>query len=174
MEHTGLKLYIKLENGQPILHPILHNNFVAAFPNIDPENLPPDQFAKFIRVTKPNIGVYEILVSEKPVYEWVGDVVKDVWKIRPMTDVEKETKQQIAKGVWAARPQAENWAAWTFDEATCGYVPPIPRPDPVEGKIVFWCGADNNWKEAPPRPNDGKPYKFDFLAWQWVEVTSGK
>ena len=44
--------------------------------------------------------------------------------------------------------------------------PPIPRPEPVEGVLVLWCGADNNWKETPERP-EGQ-YKFDFLAWQWV------
>jgi hypothetical protein len=47
-------------------------------------------------------------------------------------------------------------------------VPPIPRPDPVEGVIVFWCGADNAWKEAPACP-EGE-YKFDFIAWAWVAV----
>jgi len=49
-------------------------------------------------------------------------------------------------------------------------VPPIPRPTPIEGVLVFWCGADNNWKVAPSRP-EGE-YKFDFLAWQWVQVVN--
>jgi hypothetical protein len=49
--------------------------------------------------------------------------------------------------------------------------PPTPRPAPVEGVIIFWCGADVNWKEAPAYPVDGKKYKFDFFAWQWVEIT---
>jgi hypothetical protein len=53
-------------------------------------------------------------------------------------------------------------------------VPPIPRPDADQTKIdagifTYWCGADNNWKDTPVRP-EGE-YKFDFLAWQWVEIT---
>jgi hypothetical protein len=48
-------------------------------------------------------------------------------------------------------------------------VPPIPRPDLIEGVTVFWCGADSNWKEATNRP-EGE-FKFDFYAWQWTEIT---
>jgi hypothetical protein len=50
--------------------------------------------------------------------------------------------------------------------------PPIPRPEPVEGKLVFWCGADANWKDAPARPVDENQYTFDFFAWQWVPVVN--
>ena len=167
MEHTDLLLFIQLRDGQPFEHPIFYENFRQAFPTIDPENLPADQFAKFIRVAPPELGIYEVYVGVT--YQWVGDVVKDVHEVRPMTDEEKAEKQQKFKDFWVSRPQAENWAAWTFDEATCAYVPPIPRPDNPENKDIRWCGADNNWKEVPPRPTDGKAYKFDFLAWEWVE-----
>jgi len=166
MEHTDLLLFIQLRDGQPFEHPIFYENFRQAFPDIDPDNLPTDQFAKFVRVVQPAIGIYEIYVGVT--YQWVDGVVKDVHEVRPMTDEEKVAKQQKVKDDWAARPQAENWAAWTFDESICNYVPPTPRPDPVEGKIVFWCGADNDWKETPPRPDDGQRYKFDFFAWEWV------
>jgi hypothetical protein len=52
--------------------------------------------------------------------------------------------------------------------------PPIPRPAPDQEKLkqrilTVWCGADNNWKDTPVRPEGN--YKFDFFAWQWVEVT---
>ena len=170
MEYTDLKLLIQLRDGQPFEHPIFSDNFRAAFPDVDTENLPADRFAKFIRVARPKLGPYEIYVGMT--YQWVGDVVKDVHEIRAMTDEEKTSKQQKVKDAWDARPQAENWATWVFDEATCAYVPPIPRPGPVEGKSVFWCGAENNWKEPPSRPTDGKSYKFDFLNWNWIEVTS--
>lgn len=170
MEHIDLPLYIQVRDGQPFEHPIFHDNFVQAFPDVDTENLPADRFAKFVRVAQPAIGIYEVYVGVT--YQWVDGVVKDVHEVRPMTAEEKATKQQAIKAAWAARPQAENWAAWTFDEATCAYVPPIPRPDPIEGKTVFWCGADNNWKEAPPYPKDKTQYKFDFLAWQWVGIVA--
>lgn len=177
MEHTNLELYIQIKNGQPFEHPIFANNFRQAFPDIDLDNLPTDKFAKFIRVAKPTLGAYEMYVGVT--YQWVDGVVKDVHEVRAMTDEEKATKQQAVKDAWTARPQAENWAVWTFDETTCTYVPPIPRPapDPVklqQGISTFWCGADNNWKDTPVRPTGTGPYNFDFLAWQWVEVTSDK
>jgi hypothetical protein len=48
-------------------------------------------------------------------------------------------------------------------------VPPIPRPAPIEGVQVDWCGAENNWKKVPTRPTNNGQYKFDFFAWQWVQ-----
>lgn len=174
MENTNITLFIQLRDGQPFEHPIFYRNFIEAFPDIDPDNLPADRFAKFVRVNPPKLGMYEVLESDTPSYELVDGVVKDVWKVRPMTTEEKLVVQQKFKDVWATHPQAENWATWTFNEDTCKYDPPIPRPPKVEGKSVFWCGADNNWKEAPQRPEDGKPYMFDFFAWKWVEVTSVK
>jgi hypothetical protein len=54
-------------------------------------------------------------------------------------------------------------------------VPPIPRPEPDQVKLdagikTFWCGADNNCKDTPVRP-EGE-YKFDFIAWQWVPIVN--
>jgi hypothetical protein len=56
-------------------------------------------------------------------------------------------------------------------------VPPIPRPEPNQIKLeqgiyTVWCGADINWKDTPAKPVNDTQYKFDFLAWQWVEVVS--
>jgi hypothetical protein len=109
--------------------------------------------------------------STEPVYAKVNDVWTDVWTIREMTAEEKTVKQQAVITAFNTQDQASNWAAWTFDEATCEMVPPIPYPEPIAGTIVLWCGADNNWKEAPARPVDNNQYKFDFFAWQWVEIT---
>lgn len=156
--------FIQVENGQPINHPAYPANLVQAFGQIPPNWEP------FMRVERPNPGAYEVLESDEPTYQKVDGVWKDVWALRSMTDAEKAAKQQAAKDAWAAREQAHNWDAWVFNEAKCIYEPPIPRPDPVEGKIVFWCGAENNWKEAPAYPQDGKQYKFDFFAWTWVQA----
>ena len=92
-----------------------------------------------------------------------------------MTAEEKSTKQQAVRDVFNAREQASNWSVWTLDEATCTMQPPISRPDPDQTKLnanifTYWCGAENNWKNTPVRPTDGQ-YKFDFIAWNWEEVT---
>lgn len=177
MEHKDLLLFIQLRDGQPVEHPIFYENFRQAFPDIDPENVPADRFAKFVRVARPQLGLYEVYVGVT--YQWVDGVVKDVHEVRPMTDEEKAARQQPIKDKWASRPQAENWAAWTFDESSCNYVPPIPRPEPDQTKLeqkifTFWSGADNYWKDTPPMPMDNKQYKFDFFAWEWIEVASGE
>ena len=161
-----MNLFIQIEDGQPVNHPALEDNLIEAFGAV------PDHWEKFVRVERPIPGVYEVLKSNEPTYQKVDGVWTDVWALQPMTEVEIAVKQQAVKGAWAARRQAENWSAWLFDEPTCSYIPPIPRPDPVEGTIVFWCGAENNWKQAPEYPSNGKRYRFDFLGWQWEEAPS--
>ena len=122
-----MELYIRIKDGQPFEHPIFGDNFREAFPDVDVNNLPPE-FARFERVERPKPGVYEVMVSDEPTYEFIDGVYKDVWRKRDMTAEEKAATQQHVKDFWAQRPNAENWAAWVFDEATCRYVPPTPCP----------------------------------------------
>ena len=157
-----MNLYIEIENNQPKNHPAFEDNLKQAFGEI-PENWQP-----FIRIERPILGVYELLENQEAIYAKVDDVWSDVWTVRDMTTEEKIAKQQAVITSHNTREQAENWSAWIFDEVTCTMKPPIPRPEPIEGKLVFWCGADANWKEAPIRP-EGQ-YKFDFFAWNWVAI----
>lgn len=157
-----MNLYIKVENGQTVNHPAFEDNLRQAFGDI------PAEWEPFVRVERPIPGLYEVLESEQPTYEKVDGVWTDVWALRAMTAEEIAAKQQAAKDAWAAREYAANWSAWVFNEETCQYDPPIPRPDPVDGVRIAWSGADNNWKEVPAQPQDGNQYKFDFLAWEWV------
>lgn len=164
-----MSLYIETENGQTKNHPAFADNLLQAFGRI------PDHWEPFVRVERPVPNVYEILESDQPVYAKVDGSWTDVWSLRSMTAEEKAAKQQAVKDDWASREQASNWAAWTFNEATCVYDPPVPRPEPDPVKInqgifTLWCGADNNWKDTPVRPEGN--YKFDFIAWTWVEVTA--
>lgn len=159
-----MKLFIQVKDGMTINHPALEENLIQAFERI------PDDWEPFIRVEQPVPDIYEILEPGDPKYEKYGDTWMDVWPLRPMTPEEVQAKQQAVKDAWAARRQAENWADWIFDEAMCSYVSPIPRPAPVPGINIFWCGAQHNWREAPLKPDDGKQYQFDFLGWQWEEI----
>jgi hypothetical protein len=156
-----MNLYIETENGAVKNHPAFEDNLIQALGSV------PAHWEPFTRVEQPAPTVYQILESNEPVYAKVDGVWTDVWALRDMTAEEKATKQQAVRDAFAAREYASNWSAWTFDETTCTMQPPIPRPDPVEGVDIRWCGADNNWKEVPARP-EGQ-YKFDFLAWQWVQ-----
>jgi hypothetical protein len=158
-----MKLYIQTENGQTVNHPAFEDNLIAAFGGV------PDHWKPFVRVDRPTIGVYEVLESEQPAYEMVDGVWTDVWTVRPMTDDEKAAAQQAVRDAWALIPNAFNFTAWVLDEATLRMVPPIPRPV-EEGKIFRWSGADNNWKEAPARPEGEGQYVFDFAEWAWVSA----
>jgi hypothetical protein len=158
-----MNLYIQTENGQTVNHPAFEDNLIAAFGGV------PDHWKPFVRVDRPTIGVYEVLESEQPAYEMVDGVWTDVWTVRPMTDDEKAAAQQAVRDAWALIPNAFNFTAWVLDEATLRMVPPIPRPV-EEGKIFRWSGADNNWKEAPARPEGEGQYVFDFAEWAWVSA----
>ena len=83
-----MKCYIAIENGNPIGHPMVEENFVQCFPEIDLNNLP-SNWANFVRVVQPEIDRFEVVVGVS--YQWVDGVVKDVWDVRPMTDAEKNT-----------------------------------------------------------------------------------
>jgi len=133
-----MNLYIQLENGEPVNHPILEENFVQAFPEIDLNNLP-DTFARFERVAPTELGVYEI--SEGSTYEWVDGIVKDVHHRRAMTVEEKTAKQDALKEHWLTR----GLDSWVFDEESCTYQPPIPYPD--ESKLFRWDEATISWIE---------------------------
>lgn len=132
-----MKLFIRIKNGQPYQHPILEHNFRQAFPNIDIDNLP-SEFANFERVDVPNINVYQVF--ENTIYEWEGDVVKDVHHIRDMTNEEKISKQDRVKQQWA---QMNGPQSWIFDEEICDFVPPTPKPN--DGNIYIWDEESLSW-----------------------------
>jgi hypothetical protein len=157
-----MSLYIEIENGVTKNHPAFEYNLIQAFGTV------PAHWEPFTRVERPTLSVYQTLDFDEPVYAKVNGVWTDVWTVREMTTKEKTTKQQSVIAAFNLREQASNWSAWTLDEVTCTMQPPIPRPDPIEGVLMLWCGAENNWKEASTRP-EGQ-YKFDFFAWDWVAV----
>lgn len=141
-----MKLYIEIRDGAPYGHPILEDNFKICFPDIDTENLP-SNFAKFERVQPNEIGIYQIY--EGVSYEWDGEVVKDVHKIREMTLEEKTEKQKICKDFWAYQiGRGKGYPSWLFDEATCSFVSPVPRPDNgchKDGVGYYWDEASISW-----------------------------
>lgn len=136
-----MELYIQVENGNTVNHPALRDNLLQAFGTI------PDNWQPFVRVNSPKLEIYQVLANTEPTYQFVDGVWTDVWQIREMTDEEKLQKQNEVKEIWNARPNRENFSAWTFDEDTCEFVPPIPKP--TDGKQYYWDGTSNSWKEIP-------------------------
>lgn len=134
-----MNLFIRIKDGQPFEHPIFEDNFRAAFPDVDLNNLPPE-FSRFERIAPPNLGPYE--VYEGVEYQLVNGIYKDVHSVRQMTDDEKVSKQNSVKLQWLER----GWPSWTFNEQTCSFDPPVPRP------------------------TDGKRYRWDEPTLSWVEI----
>jgi hypothetical protein len=135
-----MELFIQIRNGQPFEHPIFADNFRQAFPNIDTNNLPAE-FARFVRVEAPAVGVYE--KNQTVSYQLVDGVYTDVFSVEQMTTEEIAAKQQAAKDAWATN----EFVSWIFNAATCAYEAPTPYP------------------------TDGKIYQWDELTTAWVEVT---
>lgn len=130
-----MELYIRIKDGQIFEHPILGDNFREAFPDVDVNNLPPE-FARFIRVHRPIPSVYQVM-NDNPVYTWVNGVVTDDWGLRDMTPEEKAARIAIAM-------QHQEFPSWTFDEPTCSWIPPIPRP---ETGLYEWNEETQQWVE---------------------------
>lgn len=170
------ELYIRMVNGRPVDHPMLRSNIESAFPEVDFDNLP-DWLARFERVEKPHAEVYEIVNG--PVYVLVGDVVKDQWLKRPMTDDEKLLKQsRVRQNFSNDTTSAITRSTWIFDEIKCTFVP--PKPYPADGGAYVWSDQSQDWQPVamPPQPEivEGpggirrKPLPRDPGTWVWDEA----
>lgn len=134
-----MNLYIQLQNGEPVNHPIVEENLRQAFPEMDLNNLP-ETFARFERVVPTMLGIYE--VGEGSTYEWADGVVKDVHHRRAMTLEERTAKQDAVKADWQ---QIGGFASWIFNEEMCRFEPPVPYPS--DGKVYVWNEPATSWVE---------------------------
>jgi len=132
-------LYIEVVDGEIINHPIFESNLIEAFPNIALDNH--DKYIPFKRVPQPTIGIFE--VNEGVVYEFDGpNLVKDVWKIRAMTESEKQTKIAEARAM-------QPFPSWSFDESTLIWSPPTPYPANAQATktLYHWNEDSLSWEE---------------------------
>jgi hypothetical protein len=131
--------YIRIVEGTPFEHPIVRLNMQQAFPDIDLDNLPPE-FAKFIRIEAPLLGVYE--KNQTVAYELVEGMAgtyTDVFYSEPMTAGEITAKQDVGKAEWAIN----GFASWTFNEVTCAYEAPVEKP--TDGANYLWDEDTLSW-----------------------------
>lgn len=138
-------LYIEVVDGEILNHPIFESNLIQVFPDIALNDQ--DKYIPFKRIPQPIIGIFE--VNEGVVYEFDGpNLVKDVWKIRPMTAEEKQAKIDEVR---ALKP----YPSWLFDEDTLTWSAPVPYPgelpkpgdDLTNFKRYIWDEETLNWKE---------------------------
>lgn len=140
---------------------------MAAFPDIDLNNLPAD-VVEFKRVEPPVLGPYEKNLTVS--YKKVGDFWTDVFSYDVMTAEEKAAKQQQVKDQWSSCTNCPS--SWTFDEELCAYVAPTPRPD--DNNKYAWRESDLSWVYVPepPIPSADEIYNFDVESERWIKVTS--
>jgi len=134
-----MELFIRIKDGQPFEHPILGSNFREAFPNVNTNNLP-TEFARFVRVQAPVVGVYE--KNQTVSYQLVDGVYTDVFSVEQMTIEEIAEKQQATKDAW----MPNGFASWVFNENTCSFEAPTPRP--TDGKFYQWDEPTTSWVEV--------------------------
>lgn len=85
-----MKLYIRVVDGAPYLHPVVEENLLQIHPEIDVNNLPAD-WAPFQRVQRPSyVAADFVVVAEESTYILEGAVVKDYWAVRAMTPEERQ------------------------------------------------------------------------------------
>lgn len=134
-----MELFIRLENGQPVDHPIHKANFIDAFPDIDLNNLP-SNYVRFERIIQPKLGPYE--KNQTLQYQLGSDgVCRDVWNCEQMTAEERLAKQNEVKADWQS--SGTTFVSWVFDETLCEYVAPIPYPS--DGLLYRWDEPTLAW-----------------------------
>lgn len=155
----NIKLYIRVENGQPLGNPIVEANMRQAFPEVDLDNLPPE-FARFTRIPRPQIGRFEIY--DGVTYEWNGAAFTDVHHVRPMTSAEKQTiidelqatspgegfiwdEERVMWRIDAPIPD-QPYPSWIWNDDAFMWESPIPAPlmTPTSPQYV-WDEAAQNW-----------------------------
>ncbi len=159
-----MRLFIQVQNGQPYEHPIVELNFKEAFPSVNVDSLPPE-FARFIRVAKPDLGPYEI--NQRVSYglvEGMAGTYTDIWECDRLTDEQIAAKQQAVKDAWAISP---NWSSWTFNETTCEYDPPVARPPNPYLAPIHWNEEELAWRNA----DETYQWNPTNLVWDIIEVS---
>lgn len=126
------KLYIKIEDGKTVDHPVLESNLRLFFPDASYDNVP-EGWAKFTRVLQPVIGPFD--VYEGVTYELINDTWQDVHHVRPMTEEEKSVAiQNFEDNVPPPYP------SWILNKEKLMWEAPVPVPSDTS---IFWY-----WNEA--------------------------
>lgn len=131
-----MQLVIKVENNQPIGHPIMFSNFLMIYPGVNYDNLPAG-YVKFNRVPMPAVGLFEHL-NPAPTYVLENGVASDAWEVTPYTESERQAK--IEEVI-----QQKPYPSWTFIEDELRFEPPTPYP--TDDKLYDWDEETTSWVE---------------------------
>lgn len=131
-----MKEYIQIKDGITINHPAQEENLLQAFGEI------PKDWALFQRTAVPSfiLPAYKVYYTEY-VVDVDGKTWKDNWKIRDFTEEEKQYQITSTKSFCP-------YKAWVFDEPSCSWLPPFPKP--TSDKPWVWDEETLDWKDMTP------------------------
>jgi hypothetical protein len=95
-----MELFIRIVDGKPVNHPIVKENLLMAFPDVDLDTT--SDFMLFERVAMPQLEKYQVHVGTT--YELIDGVYKDVHEVRDMTQEEKDAKDAAFAAWLEANP----------------------------------------------------------------------
>jgi hypothetical protein len=129
------------ERGNPVNHPILIDNFLDAFPDVDISgDIPPPGFAWFTRKNqqeelKEPVGVKQTIdCTYTPTLDGTG--FQDHFFIRDRTEEElAELYQRVTKP----------YASWILNTDTLQYEAPVSRPEETETEKYMWDEPTLSW-----------------------------
>lgn len=133
-----MNLVIKIENGEPVNHPILEENLRTLIPDLDIDNLP-EGYARFVRKPYPELDNLKMVertnyVIDPVLSTQINKVWTDEYIIRDLTEeemlelVDNETKLRNEK-------MAKDSNA--------------PYPAPEDGNLYVWSSRLNQWIIKP-------------------------
>lgn len=141
------------ESGNPNSHPVLLDNFIQAFPDLDISgDTAPQGWAWFTRISA-NTASLSANVKQKIdntyVYNTETNAFEDNHFVRMKTDEELvETYALLANN--------KPFPSWIVNEDTLMCLPPVPRPiaPAANGMFYMWDESTVNWieKEIPTIP----------------------
>jgi len=127
-----MKLYIQIENGQPVNHPALKSNLIDAFGHI------PSNWAPFKRIDKPESPSHFHKHFNSYTLSSDGVTWQDTWTFVEMTDEEKSNVISIVRG-----RNPDGFPNTAFSNTTLSWEPTIPIPN--DGNFYRWNRAKGSW-----------------------------
>ncbi len=135
------RLFVRVQDGEVVEHPILQSNFIQVYPDVDIDNLP-SGFAEFERKVYQPFGPYQVETGEDYVLE-NGKYV-NCFLTKEMTEEEKTQKQESVKQTLES--VYGDITSWTLDVDNCEWVPPTPYPD--DGNGYRWDESTTSWVQV--------------------------
>lgn len=129
-----MNLYIKIENGQPVNHPITLENLQQIYPDFLDRT---DELGYMICNHLSPPGPTEPFTKIIPNYSIQGNVVVTTYIVRSMTPEEKTEKINLKLN------DPKPFPSWILNEEICEYVPPIDYP--TDGLFYIWDEETISW-----------------------------